>query len=56
LLTGNEQQHTLHYTWTMPERAVTSPRSEGNILHIQGENTGDPFTADIETIRKGLKR
>ena len=25
--------------------------SEGNILHIQGENTADPFTADIKTIR-----
>ena len=28
--------------------------SEGNILHIQGENTGDPFTTDIKTIRKRI--
>ena len=28
--------------------------SEGNILHIQGENTGDPFTTDIKTIRRRL--
>ena len=26
--------------------------SEGNILHIQGENTDDPFTTDIKTIRR----
>jgi len=24
--------------------------SEGNFLHIQGENRGDPFTTDIKTI------
>jgi len=29
--------------------------SEGNILHIQGENTGDPFTSDIKTIRRRIK-
>jgi len=29
--------------------------SEGNILHIQGENTGDPFTTDIKTIRRRIK-
>jgi len=29
--------------------------SEGNILHIQDENTGDPFTADIKTIRRKIK-
>ena len=29
--------------------------SEGNILHIQGENTGDPFTTDIKTTRKRIK-
>ena len=29
--------------------------SEGNILHIQGENTGNPFTTDIKTIRKRIK-
>ena len=26
--------------------------NEGNILHIQRENTGDPFTIDIKTIRR----
>jgi len=26
--------------------------SEGNILHIQGENTGEPFTIDIKIIRR----
>jgi len=29
--------------------------SESNILHIYGENTGDPFTADIKTIRRRIK-
>jgi len=29
--------------------------SEGSILHIQGENTGDPFTTDIKTIRRKIK-
>jgi len=29
--------------------------SDGNILHIQGENTGDPFTTDIKTIRRRIK-
>jgi len=29
--------------------------SEGNILHIQGEKTGDAFTSDIETIRRRIK-
>jgi len=29
--------------------------SEGNSLHIQGENTGDPFTTDIKTIRRRIK-
>jgi len=29
--------------------------SEGHMLHIQGENTGDPFTTDIKTIRRGIK-
>jgi len=29
--------------------------SEGNILHIQGENTDDPFTTDIKTIRRRIK-
>jgi len=29
--------------------------SEGNILDIQGENTGDPFTTDIKTIRRRIK-
>jgi hypothetical protein len=29
--------------------------SEGNILHIQGENTGDPFRTDIKTIRRRNK-
>ena len=29
--------------------------SEGNILHIQGENTGDPFTTDVKTIRRTIK-
>jgi hypothetical protein len=29
--------------------------SEGNILHIQGENTGDPFTSDIKKIRRRIK-
>jgi hypothetical protein len=29
--------------------------SEGNILHTQGENTGDPFTTDIRTISRGIK-
>jgi len=29
--------------------------SEGNILHIQSENTGDPFTTDIKTIRRRIK-
>ena len=29
--------------------------SEGNILHIKGENTGDPFTTDIKTIRRRIK-
>jgi len=29
--------------------------SEGNILHIQGENTDDPFTTDIRTIRRRIK-
>ena len=28
---------------------------EGNILHRQGENTGDPFTTDIKTIRRRIK-
>ena len=28
---------------------------EGNILHIQSENTGDPFTTDIKTIRRRIK-
>jgi hypothetical protein len=29
--------------------------SEGNILHIQGENTGDPFTTVIKTIRRKIE-
>jgi len=29
--------------------------SEGNIIHMQGENTDDPFTADIKTIRRRIK-
>ena len=29
--------------------------NEGNILHIQRENTGDPFTIDIKTIRRRIK-
>ena len=29
--------------------------SEGNILHIQGENTDDPFTTDIKTTRRRIK-
>jgi len=29
--------------------------NEGNILHVQGENTGDPFTTDIKTIRRSFK-
>jgi len=29
--------------------------SEGNILHTQGENSGDPFTIDIKTIRRRIK-
>jgi len=29
--------------------------SEGSILHIQGENTGDPFTTDIKKIRRRIK-
>jgi hypothetical protein len=29
--------------------------SEGNILHIQGENTGNPFTTDIKTIMRRIK-
>ena len=29
--------------------------SENNILDIQGENTGDPFTTDIKTIRRNIK-
>jgi myo-inositol-hexaphosphate 3-phosphohydrolase len=29
--------------------------SEGNILHIRDENTGEPFTTDIETIRRRIK-
>jgi hypothetical protein len=29
--------------------------SEENILHIQSENSGDPFTTDIKTIRRGIK-
>ena len=28
--------------------------SGGNILHIQGENTADPFTTDIKTIRRRI--
>ena len=28
---------------------------EGNILHLQNENTGDPFTTDIKTIRRRIK-
>jgi len=29
--------------------------SEENILHIQGENTGNPFTTDVKTIRIRIK-
>jgi len=29
--------------------------SKGNILHIEGENTGDPFTTNIKTIRRRIK-
>jgi len=29
--------------------------NEGNILHIQGENAGDPFITDIKTIRRRIK-
>jgi len=29
--------------------------SEGNILHIQGENTDDPFTTNIKIIRRRIK-
>ena len=29
--------------------------SEGNIPHIQSENTSDPFTTDIKTIRRRIK-
>jgi hypothetical protein len=29
--------------------------SEGNIHHIQGENTGNPITTDIKTIRRKIK-
>jgi len=29
--------------------------NEGNILHIQSENAGDPFTTDIKTIRRRIK-
>jgi hypothetical protein len=28
--------------------------SEGNILHIQGKNSGKPFTIDIKIIRKRI--
>ena len=28
--------------------------SEGNILHIQGETTCDPFTTDIKTVRRRI--
>jgi len=31
-------------------------RSEGNIPHIQGENTGGTFTLDIKIIRIGAIR
>jgi hypothetical protein len=33
---------------------VTVFSSEGHILHVQGENTGDPFTIDIKTIRRRI--
>ena len=29
--------------------------SRGSILHIQGENAGNPFTTDIKTIRRMIK-
>ena len=29
--------------------------SEGNILLIQGENTGNPFTTNIKTMRRRVK-
>ena len=29
--------------------------TEGNILHVRCENTGDPFTTDIKTIRRRIK-
>ena len=29
--------------------------SEGNILHIQSEKSGEPFTTDIKTIRRSIK-
>jgi len=29
--------------------------NEENILHIQAENEGDPFTTDIKTIRRRIK-
>jgi len=28
--------------------------TEGNILHIQGEHTGKPFTIDIKIIRRRI--
>jgi len=36
------------YPWTVFS-------SEGNVLHIQGENIGDLFTTDIKTIRRNIK-
>jgi hypothetical protein len=29
--------------------------SEANVAHLQGTNTGDPFTVDIKTIRRRIK-
>jgi len=34
---------------------LTVLSNEGNILHIRSENTGDPFTTGIKTIRRWIK-
>ena len=34
---------------------LTVCNSEGNIQHMQGKNTGEPFTIDIKTIRRRIR-
>jgi len=46
---GIEKANTFNFYYS------TVFSNEGNFLRIQGENTGDPFTTNIKTIRRRIK-